>query len=123
MRGALFQRSVDRRELGVQLAADAVHDGYDDKRDSSGKQSIFDRRSAGLVRAEFSTNAIMSGRCFPIREATVNIDRDKQPQSGVSILTICESAAAKTRPMGTNIGRALALRSTALCSGAPQPGC
>jgi hypothetical protein len=46
---SLFQRGVDRRELGVQLAADAVHDGDDGKRNASGDQSIFDCRCGGLV--------------------------------------------------------------------------
>jgi hypothetical protein len=49
---ALFQRTVDRRELGVQMGTDAVHGGDDGKRNTSGDQSIFDCRSAGLVSPE-----------------------------------------------------------------------
>jgi hypothetical protein len=50
---ALFQRGVDRREPGIQLGADAVHDGNDGKRNPSGDQSIFDCRGRCLVSPKF----------------------------------------------------------------------
>jgi len=45
----LLQRSIDRRELGVELYADAVHDGDDGKLNTSRDQSIFDGCRARFV--------------------------------------------------------------------------
>src|ERR1041385_1738845 len=50
--GRLFQRAVDRRELGVQGAAEAVHDRDDGERDAGGDQSVFDGGGAGLILHE-----------------------------------------------------------------------
>jgi hypothetical protein len=81
-RAGLFQRSVDRGELGVQLGADAVHDGDDRKRDTGRDQSIFDCRSAGLVSAEFPNQCDHGRTMLPIYEATVNTCRESSPQQG-----------------------------------------
>src|SRR3978361_1697787 len=48
----LFQRGVDRRELGVQGAAESVDDGDDRQRDAGRNQAVFDGGSAGLVLHE-----------------------------------------------------------------------
>src|SRR4051795_10936886 len=48
----LFQRGIDRREGGVQLAAKAVDDRDDGQRNAGRDQSIFDRGGAGLILRE-----------------------------------------------------------------------
>src|SRR3954452_2480464 len=48
----LFQRGIDRREGGVQLAAEAVDDRDDGQRNAGRDQSIFDRGGAGLILRE-----------------------------------------------------------------------
>ena len=45
----LLQRGVDRGELVVQVAAEAVDDGDNGERDASGDQAVFNSSSAGLV--------------------------------------------------------------------------
>jgi hypothetical protein len=50
----LFQRSVDRGELGIELASEPIDDGDDGKGNSSGNQTIFDGGRAGLVSQECS---------------------------------------------------------------------
>jgi hypothetical protein len=46
---ALLQRTVDRSELGVQLSAEAIHDGDNREGNASGDQSVFDRGRARFV--------------------------------------------------------------------------
>ena len=48
-RDCLLQRRVERRELGVERAAETVHDGDDGQRDAGGDQAVFDGRGAALV--------------------------------------------------------------------------
>src|SRR3569832_2643799 len=45
----LLERGVDRRELAVQVAAKAVDDGDNGKRDAGGDEAVFNGGSAGLV--------------------------------------------------------------------------
>ena len=45
----LLERGVDRSELGLQVAAEAVDDGDNGKRDAGSDQAVFDRGGAGLV--------------------------------------------------------------------------
>src|SRR3954467_9830164 len=51
-RDRLLQRTVDRRELAVQVAAQAVHDGDDGERDAGGDEAVFDRGRTGFVLQE-----------------------------------------------------------------------
>src|ERR1700722_10656254 len=60
-RFALFQRGVDRGELGVELGSKPVHDGNDGQRNSSRDQPVLDRGGAGLVRKK-SANGV-HGAC------------------------------------------------------------
>src|SRR5262249_53785014 len=48
----LLQRAVDRGELGVQVAAEAIDDRDDRQRNAGSNQAIFDRGGAGLVLHE-----------------------------------------------------------------------
>src|SRR4051812_48929851 len=48
----LFQRVVDRGELGVQVGTEAVHDSDDRERNAGCNQAVFDRGGAGLVLHE-----------------------------------------------------------------------
>ena len=48
----LLDRGGNRRELGVQLRAQPVHDRNDGERNAGRDQAVFDRRRAGLVRKE-----------------------------------------------------------------------
>ena len=52
-RFGLFQRAVDRGELGIQVAAKTVDRDDDRNRDASGNQPVFDGGSARLVTTEF----------------------------------------------------------------------
>jgi hypothetical protein len=48
---ALLQRTVDRSELGIQLSAEAIHDGDNREGNASGDQSVFDRGRARFLLA------------------------------------------------------------------------
>ena len=48
----LLQLRRDRRELGVELCADAVHGGNDDDGNASGDQAVFDCRGSGIAVEE-----------------------------------------------------------------------
>src|SRR5207302_4526526 len=48
----LFQRGVDRVEVGAQLRAEAVDGGNDGQRNAGGNQAVFDGGGAGLVLHE-----------------------------------------------------------------------
>jgi hypothetical protein len=72
---SLFQRAADRRKFGVQLGAEAVHNGDDGKRNTSGDQSVFDCRSAGLVSPKLPNQYDHPWTLLPNPQATVNIDR------------------------------------------------
>jgi hypothetical protein len=48
----LLQRAVDRVELGVQVAAEAVNGGDNGKRNASRNEAVFDGGGAGLVLHE-----------------------------------------------------------------------
>ena len=52
-RPELFYRRADRRELGVEPGAYALHGGDDDDADTGRDQAIFDRGRAGPIRKEF----------------------------------------------------------------------
>jgi hypothetical protein len=54
----LFQRGVDRRELGVEVRADAIHHGDDRERDAGRDQSVLDCGRAGLVFPEFANELL-----------------------------------------------------------------
>ena len=43
----------NRRKLGIQLGAEAVHDGDNRNGDASGDQAVFDGGGAGFVGQEF----------------------------------------------------------------------
>src|SRR4030088_1599039 len=51
-RRRLLQRGVDRGELGVQVAAEAVDDGNDRQRNAGCKKAVFDSGGAGLILHE-----------------------------------------------------------------------
>ena len=51
-RDCLLQRRVERRELGVERAAETVHDGDDGQRDAGGDQAVFDGGGAGFILRE-----------------------------------------------------------------------
>src|ERR1700761_3044793 len=51
-RSRLLQRAVDRAELAVQVAAEAVHGRDDRKGNARGNQAVFDRGCTGLVLHE-----------------------------------------------------------------------
>jgi len=55
---ALFQRGVDRRELRVEVRADAIHHGDDSERDARSDQSVLDGGRAGLVFPEFANELL-----------------------------------------------------------------
>src|SRR5664279_2102718 len=48
----LFQRGVDRGELGIQVGTEAVDHGDDRERDSRCNQAVFDGGGAGLILHE-----------------------------------------------------------------------
>ena len=48
----LLERSADRAELGVQLAAEAVDHSDDRERDAGGDQAVFDGGGAGFILHE-----------------------------------------------------------------------
>ena len=48
----LVQLAGDVAERGVQLGAEALHDGDDRNRDAGGNQAVFDGRRARLVLGE-----------------------------------------------------------------------
>jgi hypothetical protein len=54
VRRGLFQRGIDRGELGVELGAEPVHDGDDGERNASSDQAILDGGRAGLVSQKCS---------------------------------------------------------------------
>jgi len=54
----LFQRAVDRRELRVEVRADAIHHGDDRERDAGRDQSVLDGGRAGLVFPEFANELL-----------------------------------------------------------------
>src|SRR3954451_9335801 len=60
-RSRLFQRAVDRRELGVQGAAEGVDDGDDGERDAGRDQSVFDGGGAGLILHETRNKVLHRG--------------------------------------------------------------
>jgi hypothetical protein len=83
------------------MGTDAVHGGDDGKRNTSGDQSIFDCRSAGLVSPELSEPMrSCAGRCAPTYEPPVNIDRENRRSPAIYSLTICESASDENPPDG-----------------------
>jgi hypothetical protein len=47
-----LQRSVDRREFGVELRADALNRGYNRQSNTAGDQAIFDRGRTGFIAQE-----------------------------------------------------------------------
>ena len=51
--GNLLQRAVDRSELVVEVAAQAVHHSDNRKRDTRCDQAVFNRGRAGFIRQEF----------------------------------------------------------------------
>jgi hypothetical protein len=53
----LFQRCIDRCELGVELGAKPVHGSDDRELNPGGDQSILDRRRAGFVGDKFPENS------------------------------------------------------------------
>src|ERR1700721_2629443 len=54
----LFQRGVDRGELGVQVGAEAVNDRNDRERDAGCNQAVFDRGGAGFILHESSNKGL-----------------------------------------------------------------
>jgi len=54
----LFQRGVDRRELRVEVRADAIHHGDDSERNARRDQTVLDGGRAGLVFPEFANELL-----------------------------------------------------------------
>jgi hypothetical protein len=51
----------NRREFGLQICADAVHDRNDGNRYAGGDQPVFDRRRGGLIHKEPSEEIFHEG--------------------------------------------------------------
>ena len=56
----LLQRSVDRRELGIEVRPQTVHDRDDRKRDARRDQTIFNRGRTGLIGQEIPENTLQN---------------------------------------------------------------
>ena len=56
-RAGLFQRTIDRRELGIELGAQPVHGNDNSERDTRRDQAILDGCRAGLVSKEGSESS------------------------------------------------------------------
>src|SRR5882724_10215984 len=56
----LLQRAIDRRELGVEVAAQTVHDRDDRKRDTGRDQTVFNRGRSRLIGQELQKAALQT---------------------------------------------------------------
>ena len=63
-RRKLLQGAVNRRELVVHGAAQAVHHGDDRQGDARGNQTVFDRRRTGFIRPELLNHAFQDSPPF-----------------------------------------------------------
>lgn len=56
----LLQRSIDRRELGIEVRTDTIHHRDDRKRDTRRDQAVFNRGRTGLIGQEFPENSLQN---------------------------------------------------------------